>query len=62
MAKFLFNLPDDKLEQLRQKAQDNNLSVSEYLRQGVDWIISSKVPCSIITSGSVSSGFILVMR
>ena len=62
MGKFLFNLPDDKLNELRKLSLDTNVAISDYLRQAVDIVLSSKISCGLVMSGSVCSGFVIVMR
>lgn len=62
MVKFLFNLPTEQLDDLRRFSQDTGSPVAECIRQGINLLLQSQVPCGVIVSGAIASGFIVLVR
>ena len=62
MAKFLFVIPDDQLEQLRAMSENTGISMGQYIRMGINHVLNNQIPCSVIISGSIVSGHIFMVR
>ena len=59
--KFLIEMRDDQFEQLKAISDDTGVSISRYIRQGIDLLLNSREPGSIAISGFIVSGQILVI-
>lgn len=62
MSRFIFTLHEEKLKALRRLSQDTGIPISHYLRQAIDSILDNKIPCGLVMSGSVASGYVMIMR
>jgi hypothetical protein len=63
MKGFLLNLPDDLYNRLKQYSDNNNVSVSDVLREGAETVLGSSIPCSIhLSGGYFASGILITVR
>ena len=62
MGRYIFTLPDEKIEALKQLSDDTGVPISRMMRDMVDTLLTNKLPCGIVLSGQIVSGFLMVMR
>jgi hypothetical protein len=62
MVNYLFKIEESDLELLRQRAEATGITVSHQIRQAVRTMLNSSIPCGVVLSGQIVSGFLMVMR
>ncbi len=62
MPNYLVNLTSGQLQALRELSAATNVPMSCYVRQGIDLVLSGRVPVDFAISGTVVSGTALVIR
>ena len=62
MPRYLFHIHDDRLQELRDLSSATGITVSQLLRQAVDQMLDNRTSCSIVVSGQMASGSVLVLR
>jgi hypothetical protein len=53
MAKFLLNLPDQTLCDLRERSAVTNTSVSQTIREAIHLFLNQQAVCGIVMSGGI---------
>lgn len=63
MVKFLLNLPDGDLEELRRLSLATGVPVSQHIRVAIgNYLHSGSISCSLFVSGSMVSGSLIAIR
>lgn len=63
MTKFLLTLPVEDLAKMREWSSLNGVSVSQSFRIAATGLMTSgQIPCGIVMSGLIASGYALVVR
>jgi hypothetical protein len=62
MVNYLFKIEESDLERLRQQSEATGVSVSHQIRTAIKGMFNSSIPCGIVMSGQIVSGFLMVMR
>ena len=61
MKSFTLYLRDEHLDALRERSQATGIPVANFIRQGIDLVLSGGVSCSFSVSGHVVSGQALLI-
>lgn len=62
MGRYIFTLPDEKIEALKQLSNDTGIPISRMMRDMVDTLLNNRIPYGVVLSGQIVSGFLMVMR
>lgn len=60
MGRFIFSLPDEQMQALRDMSLITSTPIASLVRQGIDLLLSGQVSCVVMQSGTVMSGFLVV--
>ena len=62
MGRYILTLPDDQLSRLRDLSSQTGVPMAEYVRRGLDMVLSPS-SAQMVISGNLASGCVmLVMR
>mgnify|MGYP003393515376 CR=1 FL=1 len=62
MRMFSLYLPDQQIGALRELADQTGVPVARYIRLAIADFLDSQVPCGVVCSGSITSGYLLVVK